>query len=644
MLELISQLILFYLAITLVLFVPGYAVIYAIWGKKWPFSSLEVFFISFATSIIVTDFIMLAMGKVSIVLNRWSLIFAILLFTGTCFAIHFFRSKRKMVSKKITEHGFVFPTFSKTQFLAILILLFLSFFIKTIYLSGTIMPTSTDLGHHSYWAKSIATTGKIPVYEKIDITEESTLTEPEPIADFIIGEHLIFAAVGLISGISFVSYFPTLLLFLVHIMSILALFALTCLLFRENKNAGNIAIAALFFFGPLYALASPQMKFISGGVIGNTLGNLFIPLAIYFFVRALGEKSAIFFAYALFICLGMAYTHHLSTFVFIFILLFSGLFFFVFNFKKILEHLKLWATLLFHPYSLAILALGALFVFFIYTPTYLNATAVDTAVGTPSKATRVGLTIPELTSTVGEIRLALGLIGIALLFFGKRYTSYAGIFTLGWAISLVAISLKPGWFFIDIPSNRVASYIVFPFSILSGFTLAYFFELLRKSNHYLINPKLLLISFILIFTAAGANGLRDNSLSLSNTRDFGAIIQTYHAANFLAQKTTSEDIILKDHNYLSADSWIKLSFMRGYNYPLSRGYFKRYEDQTKQREQCTNLMISVPNTPEAKQCFAGTGTDFLMVNPKFDSAQFQKTSSFWQVYSTDDMAIFYKNN
>ena len=84
--------------------------------------------------------------------------------------------------------------------------------------------------------------------------------------------------------------------------------------------------------------------------------------------------------------------------------------------------------------------------------------------------------------------------------------------------------------------------------------------------------------------------------------------------------------------------------MKGYNYPLSRGYFKRYEDETKTREQCTNFMISVPNGPDAKQCFAGTHTDFIMIDPKMDSTQFTHSKEFWQVYSAQDVGIFYKAN
>ena len=122
----------------------------------------------------------------------------------------------------------------------------------------------------------------------------------------------------------------------------------------------------------------------------------------------------------------------------------------------------------------------------------------------------------------------------------------------------------------------------------------------------------------------------------------GLDVQTYAASEYLVKNSNPQDIILKDHNYLSGDAWIKLFFMRGYNFPLSRGYFKRYEDSAT-REQCTNLMISAPGSANAEKCFVGTKTDFIMINPTMDSGQFAKLKNFWQIYSSDEVGIYYKS-
>jgi hypothetical protein len=152
----------------------------------------------------------------------------------------------------------------------------------------------------------------------------------------------------------------------------------------------------------------------------------------------------------------------------------------------------------------------------------------------------------------------------------------------------------------------------------------------------------LIFTFFILLVFISTNGLYDNAQALSDGNSANKAQQTYVASQYLAAHSDSSDMILKDHNYLSGDTWIKLFFMRDYNYPLSRGYFKRYEDETKNREQCTNLMISLPLSPEAQQCFAGTKTDFLMVSPAMDSAQFHRSNQFWQIYASDDVAIFYK--
>ncbi len=645
MLDIIQSQLLFYSAIILVFFVPGYSLLFAVFGKKWPFSKLEAFFISFGSGLILTTFIILLLGRMTIPINGFSVVFSIILFTFICGIIFFFRQHKKILSN---EKILVFPEFSKMQFIAIILLLFLTFFIKTIYLKDTILPSTTDLGHHMYWAKTVTITGKMPVYAKngMDI-KTCIITPPTPIADFIIGEHLIFSAVNLISKIDFISYFPALILLLIHMMGILTLFFLTRLIFKEYSQANTIAIATLFFIGPLYALASPQTKFVSGGVIGNTIGNFFIPLTIYFFLRALTEKSSTMLAFALFISLGMVYTHHLSTFVFIFIFFFSVLFFLLFNFKEIKNYLNDWLKIFLKPAPLAIVFLGLVFVFFIYMPTYLNTKAIGTAVGTPSKSTRIGVSLVELSNaTTGKIRMAFSLFGLAILIASRKRRKYYNIFIIGWAIAVLMISIEPGLFYVNIPSNRISDYIIFPFSILSGFSFVYLFELLKNSKNkkQLLKPNFVLITFLLLFTFSGMNGLHQNASTLNTNKNITSVLETYHVSNFLAQKTTINDIILKDHNYIAADSWIKLYFMHGYTYPLSRGYFKRYDDTTKAREQCTNLMISVPNTAEAKKCFAGTKTDFLVVNPKFDSAQFLKSRDFWQIYATNDIAVFYKNN
>lgn len=638
MLSFISSQFLFYISIALVLFIPGYFLMLAVFKRGQDFSVLEKFIISFGTSIITINFLMILIGRLKIPITRISIVGSILLFSMVCGFIFYLRNRKEKFSKSnISE-----KQFSRRQMLTILAIIFLTIFIKTVYLKDAILPTSTDLGHHMYWAKTIAVTGQLPQYEKIDVSENFSLTEPQPIADFIIGEHLIFSAIGLVSGIDYISYFPVLILYLIHIMGILTMFSLARLLFKEDSHGKTIAIMTLFLIGPIYALASPQAKFVSGGVIGNIIGNFLIPLAIYFFVRALSEKSAKFLAYALFVIFGLAYTHHLSTFIFVFIFIFSAIFFALFNFKKLIPHFKDWSRMIFSKPVLSVLIFGLVFVFVLYTPTYLNKGAVDTAVGAPSKATRMGLTMTELKFSAGEARMALGIIGVLILLLVKKRASFAGAFVLGWFFSLTLMSLRPNWLFIDIPSNRIASYIGFPIAILASFALVSILTIIKTAGKQYLRSQLVLSVFLILLTFVAVSGLYDNSQTLNTDGQPESVLQTYHASKYLADRSSDSDVVLKDHNYLSADSWMKLYFMRGYNYPLSRGFFKRYTDETKPREQCTNLMISVPNSTDAQKCFTGTKTNFLMINPKLDKIQFQKSKSFWQVYSAEDIAIFYK--
>lgn len=650
MFNFISSQILFYISIILVLFVPGYFLILAIESKKKSFGSLERFIFSFGFSIIIVDFLMISMGRAGILLNRISIIVAILLFSAICFAIYkIIRSRTISESQESAElkakEGDAF-SFSKNQKILIILLLFLTIFIKTAYLKNSIFPTSTDLGHHMYWSKSISETGKIPAYQESDIIKVDgnyQVSQPEKIADFIIGEHLIFSAINLVSGINFISYFPSLILFLIHIGGILAIFVLTLRLFEDYAFGKNAAIFSLLLIGPIYAISSSQAKFVSGGVIGNTIGNLLIPFVIYFLFRSLKEQNATLVSLSIFSIFGLAYTHHLSTFIFIFVFIFTLAIFVSLNTRSALLHFKKWLKLMLSPQIIILLFASLFFFLIIYTPSYVNTKAVGTAVGGPSKETRAGLTFTQLKTTAGEARMVLGIVGIIILLAFKKRNGYESAFVLGWCISIMIMSLKPQWLFLDLPSTRIANYASLPLAISGSFALAFVIDKLKNSeNKYFLNTRIHYALYMMFAAFILSSGFYDNSQSINAQSNFEKAVQTFSASKYLASKVNADDKILKDHNYLTADSWIKIYFNRDYNFPFSRGYFKRYEDVTKPREMCTLWMISEPNTPDGKKCFEDLGINFLMVNPQFDSAQFEKSNNFWQIYSGEEVNIYYR--
>jgi hypothetical protein len=658
----ISSQLLFYTSIILILFIPGYFLLLAIESKKKLFGSLERFVFSLGFSIIIVDLLMMLMGKTGILLNKSSIILAILIFSLACLIIHLiihkiekravlrrpldYDTKEIRVEIRVEENNNLF-NFSKNQKILIMLLLFLTIFIKTAFLKNSIFPTATDLGHHMYWAKTITETGKLPVYQESDIVQINgnyEVSQPQSIADFIIGEHLIFSAINLISGIDFISYFPSLILFLIHIAGILAIFILTLRIFEEYSFGKSAAIISLFLMGPLYAISSSQAKFVSGGVIGNTIGNLLIPMALYFLYRTLKEKNPTFLSLSLISILGLAYTHHLSTFIFIFIFIFALLIFAILNIKNIFSYVREWLIILVRPQIIILIIFSVFMVFAVYTPTYLNVGAVNTAVGGPSKESRAGVTFAQLQQTAGEARIALGLIGIIILLAIKKRKNYENAIIAGWGIALFLMSIRPDWLFLDLPSTRIANYISFPLAISGAFALAYLIDKLKNSEgKYYLNSKMLYALYFLIAIFLLSSGFYDNSQSLSAGTNFQRASQTFDASKYLSEKVSEKDSAVKDHNYLVADSWIKLYFMGDYNYPFSRGYLKRYEDATKPREMCTLWMISEPNTDKGQKCFNDLGINFVMINPQFDSAQFQKSSDFWQVYNGTEISIYYRS-
>lgn len=642
-------------AIGVLFFFPGLFLLRLFLQRHAFLTPLETWTFSFALGLGFINFLMILMGKVGIPFTRLTLaggIFgSIVLLTATSMIGRAtFRKKNITPSPIQTKHSW---PFSKKQGLLFIVLLTLTVLIKTIFLSHTILPTATDLGHHMYWSKVIAETGKLPVYAKQNIvTDENgtySISDPTPIADFIIGEHLPFAAINLLSGIDFLSAFPVVFLLFVNLLTLLALVILARAIAENIRGPflsvsvftpQNIALSTLFLFGPLYTLASPQAKFVSGGVVGNIVGNLFIPLIILAYLRAFREKRPDFLALGFFLTFSLAYIHHLSTLMILFILSGSILIFGIFHWNSLGETFHSWTRLFLKPKPLFLIILACIFFFFIAMPTYIETHAISTALGTPTKTTRTGLSFLQITFSSGEARVALGLAGLFLIALLRTRTRYGSAFLLGWSSILLIMTLHPEWLSINIPSNRVGTYLSFPLGLLSAFSLIGCIAFFREKQHRFFLPSLLvlLLSFSTFFFASGS-GSFDNSQALSLGGKALPLLQTFAASRYLASHTVPTDIILKDHNYITGDAWMKLFFLRDYSYPLSRGFFKRYEDNP-DREQCTLLMISVPNTLRGEKCYTETGTNFVVVNPKFDITPFERSVNFSRIYASDDIHVY----
>ena len=117
-------------------------------------------------------------------------------------------------------------------------------------------------------------------------------------------------------------------------------------------------------------------------------------------------------------------------------------------------------------------------------------------------------------------------------------------------------------------------------------------------------------------------------------------MQTYLASMYLAANTNNDEMILKDHKFLEGDTWMKLFFMRGYKYPLSRTYDRRYEDTINKRETCTRDMILKPNSEIGQKCFRETNTKYIVLRKGHDEAIFKKSTEFQQIYSSKTVTVF----
>lgn len=635
----IETLILF-TALAFVFFLPGWFILRLIYKRF--FTPLEEVLVSFAIGLTLLNALTLLLDHLALSLSLKTLGMSLGLINFILFL--WWYQQRKTIPPQPSTQATLLST---RTWGILLVMLMLTIGLKAYYLIPAGLPTATDMGHHMYWSKFIAEKHELPTYQKVEVVTNpvsglSSITSPQPIADFIIGEHIPFGIIAILSGLSFIGSFPVLTLLFVNLLSVLAVLALTIqlnTLFSKPREHAWFVIGTFLFIGPLFALASPQAKFVSGGVVGNLFGNFFIPLILLVFYLGLREKNSRLIALGILFTGTLAYTHHLSTLVLGFLLVGMGIITSLILWKDLWPTLKNWSKVIFTaPVGLVITGL-LFFLLFVAVPSYLDREAIDSAIGSPIKTTRTGLTFFQVSNSLGITKAAFAIAGFVLLLvhWNKNRRDPLGLaLMVGWGLMLTLMATKPHWLFLDIPSNRVGSYLIYPAALIAGYGFAVLLSNLETARKRL---GLVLLSFIICVLIL-SNGVFENGASLVTTEKSIEAQEVFAASQFLSKHTTQNDIILKDHNYLAADAWMKLFFLRDYSYPLSRGLFSRYEETGSRRERCTLVMIASPNGEEARKCFEGTGTNYIVVNPTFDAVQFEKSGGFTKVYASEHVAVF----
>ncbi len=651
---------LFFLSVTFaLLFLPGYAFLRAVFHKDF-FSTFERFVLSVPISFAIITLCVILLDLFNVLLTQQSLLITISVVTLQFFVFAIF-IKHKCSGRTCPSTTTIF-TFSKIQTVLIALLIIFTIVAKGLFLINTIFPTATDLGHHMFWVQKITTDQKLPDYKKIELeTNDNTPTfsQPQDIADFIEGEHIIFAVVKTFTGQSVVSTFPSLVLFVINIFSVLMLFILSRRLFERYRYGTHVAILTLLFIGPLWTISGAGTKFVSGGVVGNVIGNLLIPAVIYFVYRAFKEKKSTLLVGAILLLTGLAYTHHLSTLIFGYTFIFSLLGFIVLQ-KDGWDGYKKLFTLLKNPYVIPLLILSIGLLFFIAPPSYLNRDAVTSSIGTPSKSTRTGVPFEQLMYMLGSARFVFGVIGLLMLSgfallkrFGKfahlgkkniPTNTYATAFLLGWGWAILLMSTVPQYLKVNIISTRIATYAAFPLAILSGLAIIWTIHIISK-NKKLALPQFLITTFLFaVITFTFVSGVRDNATSMNDKPKTNQALQTFHTGDYTSkvfkkQILTNKFWIIKDHNYIVSDTWLKVFYAYDYSFPLSRSYFKRYETHP-DKETCTREMISNPKSDFATKCFENLNVHAVIVNTTEDAGQFLNNDIFYRIYQNNELSVF----
>lgn len=628
------------LAVLFALFVPGWLILHYFF-KKESFDWLEKIILALGLSLFSLNFFFIFFDKLGITFSQSALFLTF--FCLLVFAFSFFK-KQQFAETKRQERS-----------LAFWIILTTAIIFRLFYLSDKTVPSSTDLGHHLYWAKSIVTFDRLPDYG---------------MPDFIVGEHIIFAFVSFLSGWDVIGAWPMALLFVFNIFSLLAfyVFARKASSFFGEKSSQQIALFSLLIGGALYAISSPQTSFVSGGVVGNILGNFFIPLILFLFLSAFEKKSSPLTLLTFFVTAGLVYTHHLSSYILLFVLLFFFGFLWLNDFfqlflkeKKFLFFSSSFLKTFFAPKIILAVLFFLAFIFLIEPPSYLNKSAIDTAVGAPSKGTRTGYDWLSIEQTVGDWRFfhalvgfvfSLGLVALSYLSFSKivawkeknfSFSKNNFLFpvflALAWATAVFLMSWAPEWLKTDIPSRRIVSYLTWPASFLASLGLFFIFNLFKQ----FFSQKVCFILFFLLLGVGFLSSNRESQFYFITNLDNSEAYQTFSASKYLAKVSRPEEKILKDHIYLKGDTWVKLFLMRGYSEPLSRSNLSRYNDITKPRETCTRDIIANPDNEIGQKCLAETKVKYVLLKKDAGDQAFEKSSQWSKLFSNQKAVIFFHN-
>mgnify|MGYP001035664523 CR=1 FL=1 len=624
-----------------VLLVPGWVILRLV-DRRGAVSALESVVISLGLSLGAAILIAIALSALHIPIEIRSLaaVYGVIL-AGFVFLV------RKYVPGRPSKNSG-----SRAVSRAFLVVFLTAVAIKAVFFAQHPVPISTDLGHHTYWIEKIIVGGQLPVYEERDIimasspNEQHRVSEAKPISDVIMGEHVPFAFVAILSGTPAISLSPAAILFLIHIATILAVYVLACRLFARSEYRESVAVVAVFVAGVLFALDSPQMKYIVGGVVGNTLGNILILSAVLTLVISVVKRSRALLAVFVALVFTLAYTHHLSTLLFAISLFGMAALFLASDFKRFRKEFLPMAVSL--P-TLLSLAAGVMLFFFLWPPSYIANRAAETVVGQSENEEHLGITLGDYLFAMGDVRMLLGLAGLLLLavlawksdevFRKRRDARLAFVVIAGWTAPLLALVFFPSAIGIDIPTIRTANYTILPMAMASAVMIIWAFRRLREEPWGLraAFPAM----FAVLFAVLSFGGLVDNAELLRRSDAPETARELHRAAAYLGKHYRDSDrTVLYDHISIEGGAWMKLYFLRDYNYPFYRAHLFRYDRADDRREKCTLWTISSPDSAEARKCFEDLRVGAIALGDAEEGKQFREHPEFTRVYDGRALGVY----
>lgn len=523
---------------------------------------------------------------------------------GTLALVSFFIKKPSL---KIA--GILKQSFTKNYFILAISLLLIVLIRVPVYLSHP-LPYTTDLSHHIYYAKHIIENGSLPKYSK---------------SEFVLLEHITLSLSPLLVGTDVLGISSFVILYILNFFSGITIFRLT---FHATKSFST-SLISLLLSSCFFLYTSFNLRFVLGGVVGNLLGNFFIPSFILLLILFFEKKYYHLLPIIIINLICIITAHTLSTVIIFWVTTIALLFYFIINRANFLCIVKE----LFRKYTKYLLfSIICTFIFLLYVPDYFSDKRAMERISIPQMSilTPKGSFFSTLTENnylreIPKKIYIISFLGLASYFFSRPKTKFSKFIFVTWPLIPLGYTVFPNAFPIRIPPHRAINYAFSPLMLSTALFCSFF------SN----KSKKLIVFFLLILSIiVNMNTSVLEIKSIANNKK--VMEENKEAFVFLSKIIKPNENVFTDHTSDNlADQAIK-NYIDNSNKVWDRAFLFRYEEGMPW--DTWNMMEDPKNY---LNLYREKNIKYVVVpNQKTYTERFEKTNAVNKIFENETVQIF----